>query len=71
MSNDKKFTLTFDYFFQRTSTNVWGEWMGVMHGDEIEYVFGHPLNMSIQYSNKERNLSKKIMEIFTRFALTG
>lgn len=45
--------------------------MGVMHGDEIEYVFGNPLNMSIQFNNKERNLSKRMMEAFSRFALTG
>ena len=61
----------FFLLFQRTSTNLWGEWMGVMHGDEIEYVFGHPLNMSIQYNKKERALSKRIMDTFTRFALTG
>lgn len=59
------------YYFQRTSTNLWGEWMGVMHGDEIEYVFGHPLNMSIQYNKKERNLSERMMQAFARFALTG
>nr|BAF46104.1 acetylcholinesterase [Pediculus humanus corporis] len=65
-------TKVYYYFFsQRTSTNVWGEWMGVMHGDEIEYVFGNPLNMSIQFNNKERNLSKRMMEAFARFALTG
>ncbi|KAK6632499.1 hypothetical protein RUM43_013266 [Polyplax serrata] len=65
-------TKVYYYFFsQRTSTNVWGEWMGVMHGDEIEYVFGNPLNMSIQFNNKERNLSKIMMEAFSRFALTG
>jgi carboxylesterase type B len=45
--------------------------MGVMHGDEIEYVFGHPLNMSIDFSQKERELSRRIMDIFARFALTG
>lgn len=45
--------------------------MGVMHGDEIEYVFGHPLNMSLQYNAKERDLSNKIMAAFSRFALTG
>lgn len=45
--------------------------MGVMHGDEIEYVFGHPLNMSLQYNSKERELSQKIMQVFSRFAATG
>ncbi|XP_077288584.1 acetylcholinesterase-like isoform X2 [Arctopsyche grandis] len=60
------------YFFtHRTSTSLWGEWMGVMHGDEIEYVFGHPLNMSLQYNARERDLSNKIMQAFSRFALTG
>nr|BAI63723.1 ace-orthologous acetylcholinesterase [Nephotettix cincticeps]BAI63724.1 ace-orthologous acetylcholinesterase [Nephotettix cincticeps]BAI63725.1 ace-orthologous acetylcholinesterase [Nephotettix cincticeps]BAI63726.1 ace-orthologous acetylcholinesterase [Nephotettix cincticeps]BAI63731.1 ace-orthologous acetylcholinesterase [Nephotettix cincticeps] len=62
----------FYYFFtQRTSTSLWGEWMGVMHGDEIEYVFGHPLNMSLQYNARERDLSLRIMQAYSRFALTG
>ncbi|XP_046683758.1 acetylcholinesterase-like [Homalodisca vitripennis] len=60
------------YFFtQRTSTSLWGEWMGVMHGDEIEYVFGHPLNMSLQYNARERDLSLRIMQAYSKFALTG
>ncbi|CAH0559017.1 unnamed protein product [Brassicogethes aeneus] len=56
---------------QRTSTSLWGEWMGVMHGDEIEYVFGHPLNLSLQFNSRERELSLKIMQAFARFAVTG
>ncbi|XP_050505413.1 acetylcholinesterase-like [Diabrotica virgifera virgifera] len=59
------------YFTHRTSTSLWGEWMGVMHGDEIEYVFGHPLNLSLQFNSRERELSLKIMQVFTRFAGTG
>ncbi|KAG8276545.1 hypothetical protein J6590_063438 [Homalodisca vitripennis] len=55
----------------RTSTSLWGEWMGVMHGDEIEYVFGHPLNMSLQYNARERDLSLRIMQAYSKFALTG
>lgn len=42
-----------------------------MHGDEIEYVFGHPLNMSLQYNARERDLSLRIMKAYSRFALTG
>ena len=45
--------------------------MGVMHGDEIEYVFGHPLNMSLPYTDQERKLAYLIMQVYTRFALTG
>lgn len=59
------------YCVQRTSTSLWGEWMGVMHGDEIEYVFGHPLNMTLQYNARERDLSLRIMQAYSRFALTG
>ncbi|XP_018327669.1 acetylcholinesterase [Agrilus planipennis] len=60
------------YFFtHRTSTSLWGEWMGVMHGDEIEYVFGHPLNMSLQFNSRERELSLKMMQAFSRFAALG
>jgi acetylcholinesterase len=64
-------TVYYYYFTQRTSSNLWGKWMGVMHGDEIEYVFGHPLNMSNDYTETERDLSRQILEIFDRFALTG
>lgn len=56
---------------QRTSTNVWGEWMGVMHGDEVEYVFGHPLNASLKYTDKERELALEMILYFSRFAYTG
>lgn len=56
---------------QRTSTNVWGEWMGVMHGDEVEYVFGHPLNESLVYNAKERDLAARIIRYYAHFAYTG
>lgn len=56
---------------QRTSTNLWAEWMGVIHGSEIEYVFGLPLNMSLQYNARERDLSLRITQAYARFALTG
>ncbi|CAG7723514.1 unnamed protein product [Allacma fusca] len=59
------------YFTHRSSTNPWGKWMGVMHGDEVEYVFGHPLNSTGIHSLAEQNLSRKIMSYFTRFARTG
>lgn len=45
--------------------------MGVMHADEVEYVFGHPLNMSRDYTASERELSRRVMKYFATFAKTG
>lgn len=49
--------------------------MGVMHADEIEYVFGFPLGKSTDpehtWTTREKELSKRIMKYFTHFADTG
>lgn len=71
MAAERGMKVYYYYFTHRTSTSLWGEWMGVMHGDEIEYVFGHPMNMSLQFNSRERDLSLKIMQAFSRFASTG
>ncbi|XP_076652400.1 acetylcholinesterase 2 [Halictus rubicundus] len=68
---DRGMKVYYYFFTQRTSTNLWGEWMGVMHGDEVEYVFGHPLNTSLTYSDKERDLSLRMILSFSKFAYTG
>ncbi|XP_032576532.1 acetylcholinesterase isoform X1 [Drosophila sechellia] len=59
------------YFTHRTSTSLWGEWMGVLHGDEIEYFFGQPLNNSLQYRPVERELGKRMLSAVIEFAKTG
>uniref|UniRef100_H3DBR5 Carboxylic ester hydrolase n=1 Tax=Tetraodon nigroviridis TaxID=99883 RepID=H3DBR5_TETNG len=62
----------FLYYFQhRSSTNPWPEWMGVMHGYEIEFVFGLPLNPSLGYTQEEVNMSKRFMKYWATFARTG
>ncbi|XP_015187995.1 PREDICTED: acetylcholinesterase-like [Polistes dominula] len=68
---DRGMKVYYYFFTQRTSTNLWGEWMGVMHGDEIEYVFGNPLNMSLKYSENERDLSVRMIKVFSQFATDG
>ena len=45
--------------------------MGVMHGYEIEFVFGMPLNASLGYMKNEVNMTKKFMKHWTNFAKTG
>ncbi|XP_075994473.1 cholinesterase-like [Genypterus blacodes] len=64
----KSFLYMFDH---RSSTNPWPEWMGVMHGYEIEFVFGMPLNAALGYTKNEVNMTKKFMKHWANFAKTG
>ncbi|XP_049842954.1 acetylcholinesterase-like isoform X1 [Schistocerca gregaria] len=64
-------TVYYYYFTQRTSSNPWGQWMGVIHGDEVEYVFGRPLNLSTPFTESERDLSLRMMHSFATFSLSG
>ena len=67
-----KFNIFLLNCLQMSSSNPWGQWMGVKHGDEIEFVFGHPLcNTDHNYTEAERDLSLKMMKYFTDFAKTG
>ncbi|KAI4896971.1 hypothetical protein NFI96_024762 [Prochilodus magdalenae] len=58
-------------FNHRSSSNVWPKWMGVMHGDEIEFVFGIPLNSSRGYTEEEVSLSRRMMRHWANFAKSG
>ncbi|KAG7226087.1 hypothetical protein INR49_018698 [Caranx melampygus] len=63
---------TFMYLFDhRSSVNPWPVWMGVMHGYEIEFVFGMPLNANLGYTKNEVNMTKNIMKHWANFARTG
>uniref|UniRef100_A0A3Q1HDI2 Carboxylic ester hydrolase n=1 Tax=Anabas testudineus TaxID=64144 RepID=A0A3Q1HDI2_ANATE len=63
---------TFVYLFDhRSSNNPWPEWMGVIHGYEIEFIFGMPLNTSMGYTKNEVNMTMKIMKHWANFARTG
>lgn len=59
------------YFKHRSLNNPWPKWTGVMHGDEISYVFGDPLNPRKTYEPEEIELSKRMMTYWTNFAKTG
>ena len=69
-SGPKKQTYLYK-FVQRSSQNPWPEWMGVMHGYEIEFVFGLPLNKSLQYTEEERIISNSMMKMWANFAKYG
>ncbi|KAL6734314.1 hypothetical protein Aduo_004870 [Ancylostoma duodenale] len=60
------------YFDQPSSANPWPKWTGVMHGYEIEYVFGVPIyNETAGYTKREQVLSEKIIQYWSSFATTG
>ncbi|CAG0895150.1 unnamed protein product, partial [Cyprideis torosa] len=59
------------YFMQRSSTSPWPDWMGVLHGDEINFVFGEPLDPSKGYSKEDVELSRRILRYWANFARTG
>lgn len=59
------------YFKHRSVGNPWPSWTGVMHGDEISYVFGEPLNPAKNYQPSEVELSKRMMRYWANFAKTG
>ena len=59
------------YFTQRSSVSPWPPYMGVLHGDEILFVFGVPLNPAKHYTPEEAQLSSKMMRYWANFAKTG
>lgn len=60
------------YLFDHRASNLaWPEWMGVIHGYEIEFVFGMPLDKRLNYTADEEKLSRRMMRYWANFARTG
>jgi len=59
------------YFTHRSTESKWPKWSGSLHGDEIHFVFGQPLNKTYHYTDSEIKLSKKMMTYWANFAKTG
>ncbi|XP_076804806.1 cholinesterase-like isoform X1 [Clavelina lepadiformis] len=66
------FTYHFSY---RLSTNPWPQWAGVMHGYEIELVFGLPMFGDFPYArgynDRDRDVSTRMVRYWTNFAKFG
>ncbi|GFN92334.1 carboxylic ester hydrolase [Plakobranchus ocellatus] len=58
-------------FEENFSSDPWPDWMGVPHGYEIEVVFGLPLAPGSSNTQAEKDLTKKVMQVWTHFAKTG
>ncbi|XP_030636561.1 acetylcholinesterase isoform X2 [Chanos chanos] len=60
------------YLFDHRASNLaWPEWMGVIHGYEIEFAFGLPLEKRLNYTAEEEKLSRRMMRYWANFARTG
>lgn len=46
-------------------------WTGVMHADEINFVFGEPLDPIKKYTREEIELTRLMMRYWANFAKTG
>lgn len=44
--------------------------MGVVHGSELEYIFGLPIP-NFSHTKEDIQLSKHMMNLFSEFAKTG
>ncbi|XP_064627668.1 uncharacterized protein LOC135487621 isoform X2 [Lineus longissimus] len=66
----------------RASNEMWPEWMGVIHGADIQWFFGTPLNQDYidlhksqhnvsDYTAAEKTLARKITTFLGSFAKTG
>lgn len=64
---------TYYYMFShRASQQTWPEWMGVLHGYEINFIFGEPYNRKqFKYTKEEQELSSRFMRFWANFARTG
>lgn len=67
-SSSKVYFYVFDH---SSSISPWDKWMGVLHFDEVPFVFGHPVRYPHVYSRSEISFSKLIMNYWVNFAKTG
>ncbi|GBN85356.1 Acetylcholinesterase-1 [Araneus ventricosus] len=62
----------YSYFFvHRPSPTPWAPWMGVVHFEEVQFVFGKPMLERDLYLESERTLSREMIEMWSNFVKTG
>lgn len=59
------------YFTQQSEKDPWPKWTGVKHADEVNYIFGGPLDESLNFPQIEQHFSRRMMRYWANFAKTG
>ncbi|XP_059085955.1 acetylcholinesterase-like [Tigriopus californicus] len=68
----ENFNNVYQYLFDhRASNHPWPDWTGVLHGDEISFIFGEPLNTNLNFTEEEKTFSRDVMTYWANFAKTG
>ncbi|XP_048379648.2 uncharacterized protein LOC125448388 isoform X2 [Stegostoma tigrinum] len=65
---------TYAYQFSypsKMSNIIWPGWVGALHTEELQFVFGIPFSKPKSYNQQERNLSQAMMTYWTNFVKTG
>lgn len=58
----------FYHFTHRATNHLWPEWLGVLHADEIQFVFGEPLLNASTFNEEEKVFTRKILKYWSNFA---
>ena len=70
--SENRMKKTFFYRFnKRADSNPLAKWLGVMHGYEIEYIFGRPFTHAQLYDEEDRLISRNMMSYWAYFAKYG
>ncbi|XP_003743019.1 acetylcholinesterase-1 [Galendromus occidentalis] len=65
-------TVHYYEFDFRSSFGTWPDWVGTTHGEEIPFVFGHPLSgLEANATAEDKEMSREMIKIWTDFAKTG
>ncbi|GFQ70430.1 acetylcholinesterase-1, partial [Trichonephila clavata] len=59
------------FFVHRPSNSPWAPWMGVVHFEEVQFVFGRPIRKPSSYTTNEVQLSSEMIKVWTNFAKNG
>jgi carboxylesterase type B len=71
LMSDRNSSVYHYQFTHRPSRSPWGKWMGVVHFDEVQFVFGVPFRKPLEYTHEEKEFSGRLMDTWVEFARNG